>query len=283
MENNFNISDEQEIILFDKRGIRDDCDLDSWYDYEKIWIFSDELAALKVNGKWGFIDKYGNVIADFEYKKIELLTDDRIKVIDEHRGILILNELGKTLIEGNWTVIFKDYSGSYTAGSCYDFEKKMRLFIEKEKNKYDKKNEYERRQEEDERQHEEDEYERKLEVFYDHYDKYCSKRFFNSVELKGKFFVEYKNKKEWCIYDYDGNALFYVSEILSNRNYIYRVVNIQNEYNKKREVVKFDNDWSKFEKHSNNESEDWSYTQSELDSMYRDALDNNPDAVWNID
>ena len=65
MENNLNLSEEQP-VLFDKSGIRDVYNLDCiMYKYEKIRIFNDELAAVKDNGKWGFIDKYGNVIINY--------------------------------------------------------------------------------------------------------------------------------------------------------------------------------------------------------------------------
>ena len=279
MENGLNLLEEQS-ILFDKSGIIDTYDEKNFlYKCENVRIISDELAAIKNDGEWVFIDKYGDDVAYSKYEKFELLTDDRIKAISEEGETDILNELGKVIISGMSTVIYKDEKGYkiFEEGSCVVF-KKRNTIIEKNENE-DEYEKYEREQREYEEQLEYEQLSDAIDEGY-YYDDY--EVFFNTVELLGKFFIEYKENKAWCIYDYNGKELFYVLELLSSRDNIYSVVNIQNEYNKKYEIVEFDNDWSKFEKTSYNKNYNWDDTPNELNSMYRDAFDNNPDAEWNI-
>ncbi len=49
--------------------------------YQNARLFIDGLAAVKQNGKWGFIDEVGNIVFDFEYKNVKSLTHDRVACI----------------------------------------------------------------------------------------------------------------------------------------------------------------------------------------------------------
>jgi WG containing repeat len=71
-------------IVFDKtKSIIDSLGNKVFEDFESFGGFNDELIKIEKNGKWGFIDKKGNIIIDFLYE------EDRRKEFDKFRKLNI--------------------------------------------------------------------------------------------------------------------------------------------------------------------------------------------------
>lgn len=72
--------------------------------YDEVRSFSDELAAVMQNNKWGYIDTKGNVVIDFKY--------DMAYSFSENKAVVGIEEKSNDEIKMNWGII--DRSGKYT-------------------------------------------------------------------------------------------------------------------------------------------------------------------------
>ena len=90
--------------------------------YEKAFSFSDGLAAVKFNGKWGFIDKNGKIIVPFEYDEFESsLKDGEAKLVKDGT-VYVFDKDGKqkdTYNQGGDDYDYYDYDDDSPSYSKY--------------------------------------------------------------------------------------------------------------------------------------------------------------------
>jgi hypothetical protein len=66
--------------------------------YEDAYNFSEELAAVEKDDKWGFIDTDGNVVIDFKYKKVTSFSDG-LSVVGSGIDYGCINKEGNVVLE----------------------------------------------------------------------------------------------------------------------------------------------------------------------------------------
>lgn len=89
--------------------------------YEKAYGFSEGIAAVKKNGKWGFIDINGIIVVPFEYDKIEQNFEDGLGRMVKDDKVFVFNKSG-ILVDSYEIEAANDYysAGYYDEPSIYD-------------------------------------------------------------------------------------------------------------------------------------------------------------------
>lgn len=88
------------------------------FEYDDARNFTENgLAAVKQNGKWGYIDKAGNVVIPFKYDNAYDFSTSGLARVESGDTTIYINETGSEIIEGTWNLAYDFDENGYATVS----------------------------------------------------------------------------------------------------------------------------------------------------------------------
>ena len=84
--------------------------MDESWEYDDAGKFSDVLAPVKLNGKWGYIDKNMKVVIPFNYDWAGEFTEN-LALVQSNGSFIYIDKTGKTVISTTYTDAFGFFGG----------------------------------------------------------------------------------------------------------------------------------------------------------------------------
>lgn len=75
------------------------------FKYEDIDLFSEGLAAAKINGKYGFLDRKGNVVVAYQFDKVEPFNSLGFSIVSKDSKYGVINKKGEKIISFDFKTI----------------------------------------------------------------------------------------------------------------------------------------------------------------------------------